>query len=245
MKSGLFAGRRESGFRVSGFFSKFPKPARLAVWIGLAVAAAAVAAVLLIYWFVPTKIYGIDVSNYQGTISWRAVRQDKAVKFVYIKATEGHAFSDASFNRNWKSAAEAGLRIGAYHYFTASSSGAEQAQNFINNVPKVKGMLPPVIDIEATITKETDFKTQVADYVRLVQAHYGVKPVFYVPPKMFDLLYDDYSDYPFWVIAGTSSPNISGWTFLQYSNTGRIAGVDGKIDMDEYQGSRWAFWHLS
>lgn len=245
MKSGIFSGRKENSLSRLKSFSNLPKPARLALWIGLPVIVVAAVAVTLWYWFAPTLIRGIDVSNYQGTISWRAVAQDKTVKFVYIKATEGHAFVDASFSRNWKSAAEAGLRVGAYHYFTASSTGAEQAQNFINNVPKVKGMLPPVIDIEATITKEADFKTQVADYVRLVQAHYGIRPVFYVPPKMFDLLYDDYSTYPFWIIGGTSSPNIKGWTFLQYSNTGRIAGIDGKIDMDKFQGSRWAFWHLS
>lgn len=227
-----------------GFLSGIPKPIKLSLIIGIPVLLAAVVAGVCWYLFAPTTIEGIDVSNYQGTISWKAVANNNSVRFVYMKATEGKAFTDASFKKNWKNAAASGLKTGAYHFFSASSSGEDQARHFIATVPKKKGALPPVIDIEANITKESDFKAQVADFVSLVEKHYGQKPVFYVPPRIFNLLYDDYSSYPFWVISVGSSSHIKNWTFLQYSNKGSIVGISGNVDLDKYQGSRWSFSHM-
>lgn len=196
------------------------------------------------YWFCPTQIEGMDASHYQGTVSWKAIKKSSNIQFVYLKATEGKAYVDSTFQQNWKDAAASGLKVGAYHFFSPSSSGEDQAENFIATVPQVKGTLPPAIDIEATITQEDDFKKQVAAYVKLVEAHYGQKPVFYVPPKIFNLLYDEYSNYPFWVINIKTKPNVVGWTFWQYSYKGSVAGVDGNIDLDRFQGSRYDFYRL-
>ncbi|AYF40189.1 hypothetical protein CN246_00040 [Ethanoligenens harbinense] len=108
-----------------------------------------------------------------------------------------------------------------------------------------KRRIAPAIDIESSVTQESDFKQQVADYVKLVQAHYGQKPVFYVSARMFDLLYDQFSDYPFWIINYKTKPNIKDWTFWQYSEKGKLPGVDGSVDLDRYHGSRFAFYFLS
>lgn len=225
--------------------TKLPKPVKLGLIIGIPVIVLALLIYGIWYWFVPTTIRGIDVSKYQGTVSWKAVAQSHFVNFVYIKATEGKSLTDESFQNNWRKAQDSGLKVGAYHFFSASSSGKDQAEHFISIVPKAKNMLPPVIDIEANITQENDYKIQVANFVHLIQQHYGMKPVFYVPPKIFDLLYDDYSSYPFWVIAVNASPHIQNWTFLQYSDSGTLVGIDGKVDLDKYNGSRWSLLHLS
>ena len=36
----------------------------------------------------PTGLTGIDVSHYQGSISWQDVASDPSVRFAYVKATE-------------------------------------------------------------------------------------------------------------------------------------------------------------
>ena len=99
-------------------------------------------------------IHGIDVSKYQQTISWDAVKEMKvkniALGFVFIKATEGIANTDPQFRRNWKKSKQAGMIRGAYHFFLATKDGKEQAQNFINAVDLEKGDLPPVVDVEQT-----------------------------------------------------------------------------------------------
>ena len=62
-------------------------------------------------------IHGIDVSHHQQTIRWPSVRSDGA-RFAYIKAPEGGDFVDPRFAQNWTGALAAGLRVGAYHFFT-------------------------------------------------------------------------------------------------------------------------------
>lgn len=195
------------------------------------------------YWeFAPTRLYGIDVSHYQGDISWRALKESGA-KFAYVKATEGKSFTDPDFKTNWNDALSHKIPVGAYHYYSASSSGTEQAAYYIAQVPRVKGVLPPAIDIETSGTNLPDFKKQLAVFVQAIKVHYGVKPVFYVPPRVYNLLYDDYVGYDFWIIdyKSVKSPDVRGWTFWQYTDKGSRAGVNGHVDLDVFQGSRWSF----
>src|SRR6476660_2447595 len=60
---------------------------------------------------------GIDVSHHQGEIDWPRVASD-GVRFAYIKASEGGTVPDHRFRENWVEAKKAGLRRGAYHFFT-------------------------------------------------------------------------------------------------------------------------------
>ncbi|MDR3645257.1 MAG: GH25 family lysozyme [Clostridia bacterium] len=227
-----------------GKLNKIPKPVLICCGAVIAAALIGFGGYEGFRLFMPTTIYGIDASHYQGDISWRAVAESGNVKFVYLKATEGKSYQDPNFSEYWSGASKFGLTEGAYHYYSQSSTGAEQASNFIATVPKAKGKLPPAIDIETSITTQSDFKTQLADYVRLVTAHYGQKPVFYVPPKVYNMLYDDYKGYSFWVIDISGSPTVNGWAFWQYSEKGTVGGVDSKVDLDRYRGSLWSFRSL-
>jgi lysozyme len=209
------------------------------------IAGAAVVVVLLCFWlFAERTINGIDVSHYQGNISWTAMAQSSDVKFVYIKATEGSTNQDSSFKQNWEGALKNGITPGAYHYFTDTSPAQDQAENFIATVPKIKGMLPPAIDVEGSIAENSSFKSELTVFVNTVTEYYGVKPVFYTPYSVYNQIYDDYSNYDFWIIDDQTQPLVKGWTFRQYTTTGKIAGVDGDVDLDEYQGSLWDFEKL-
>ncbi len=196
------------------------------------------------YWYTPTTIEGIDISHYQGNINWKATQQNSKIQFAYIKATEGSYNVDPYFKKNLKNASSVGLKVGAYHFFTLSSSGADQAEHFIKTVNKQKGMLPPVADIETEGTQEEDFKQQVSAYIKRVQAYYGQKPVFYVPASIYTVLHDSYPDYPFWVINIKAEPTISGWTFWQYSHSSTIKGIKGKVDRNRYRGTQASFSNL-
>jgi lysozyme len=210
-----------------------------------AILAAAVIAVLTcIFMLVTWTINGIGVSHYEGDISWVAMAQSGNVKFVYMKATEGATNQDPTFKDNWDSAAKNGIPAGAYHYFTKTSAAADQAKNFIANVPKVTGMLPPAVDVEGSIAAEPNFKSELANFVKAVTDYYGVKPVFYVPYTIYNVIYDDYAGYNFWIYDDQSQPLVKTWTFRQYSTTGKVAGVNGDVDLDQYQGTLWNFEQL-
>lgn len=228
--------------RIAGFFKHLTKKQIIII---ASIAGAAVVCVLLGFYFFSERIInGIDISHYQGNISWVAMAQSNEVEFVYIKATEGTTNQDPNFKQNWDGALQNGITPGAYHYFTDTSPANTQAENFIATVPKTKGTLPPAIDAEGSLAENENFKSELAVFVQAVTDHYGVKPVFYVPYPIYNQIYDDYSDHEFWIIDDQSQPLVAGWTFRQYTTTGRVAGVDDEVDLDEFRGSLWDFENL-
>jgi len=139
------------------------------------------------YWH---SVIGIDVSNHQGEIDWPRVA-DAGVAFAYIKATEGGDFRDKRFAVNWQGAKSAGIARGAYHFFTACRSGAEQAQNFIATVPHEQGALPPVIDAEhmgpcREGTQLKDLAAEIEIFMDAVERYYGRRPLVYTTAEFED-----------------------------------------------------------
>jgi lysozyme len=52
---------------------------------------------------VNSKLQGIDVSHYQGSINWRKVAGSGEISYVYIKATEGEKLVDATLRQSYDS----------------------------------------------------------------------------------------------------------------------------------------------
>jgi lysozyme len=69
------------------------------------------------------------------------------IRFVYIKAAEGVTLTDRDFARNWAAAASAGLRRGAYQFFSLCDPGIAQARSFLRTVPRGPRALPPAVDL--------------------------------------------------------------------------------------------------
>ncbi|WP_419873938.1 glycoside hydrolase family 25 protein [Candidatus Pristimantibacillus sp. PTI5] len=80
------------------------------------------------------EVKGLDVSHYQGYVDWKTVTETEKYQFVYMKATEGNDFTDDTFMQNWEGAKENGILTGAYHFFSARSTGEQQADHFISVV---------------------------------------------------------------------------------------------------------------
>src|SRR5579859_6828749 len=191
-------------------------------------------------------VRGIDVSHYQGTIDWSKI-PGQGLAFVYIKATDGSAGTDAEFGRNWAGAAIAGLRRGAYHFYDFCQGGAAQADHFIKTVPVDADALPATVDFEASaecrkMPSKAAFQKQLAVFLRKMRAAYGRKPVLYVN----DVIYSRYlagaaDGYALWVSdPGHASPQLSAgadWTLWQYSYSGRVDGVPNAVDLDVFRGT--------
>ena len=74
----------------------------------------------------PTRLEGIDVSHWQGTIDWVKVRA-AGKRFAYIKASDGHrSSSTTTYVSEPLPAKAAGLYVGAYH-FARPDIGCEDA----------------------------------------------------------------------------------------------------------------------
>lgn len=195
------------------------------------------------------QIHGIDVSKYQGNIDWNAVR-NSGVKFVWIKATEGGDYLDEKFAQNWAQAKQAGVPQGAYHFMYWCRPAAEQAQWFIQNVPKDPEALPPVLDVEWNPTSKTCPRPVPADVARTemkiileaMERAYGKKPVIYTSVNFYrDVLRGELTDYPMWVRCVKSYPAViygrRRWHFWQHSAHAHVPGIRGNVDENAFYGS--------
>jgi len=198
-------------------------------------------------------VHGVDVSRWQADIDWDKLRRHGA-NFVYIKATDGGDHLDPMFMKNWQDADQAGLKRGAYHFFYWCRVASEQADWFIRNVPKVKGALPPVIDVEwnhLSSSKRRPSRATVLEKMQVfmdrLERHYGQRPVIYTTPDFYaDNLQGVFLDYPFWLRSTAQHPGKvypgRHWLFWQYSGSGLSQGVTGQIDLNVFNGDENQWW---
>ncbi|UOQ54020.1 glycoside hydrolase family 25 protein [Hymenobacter cellulosivorans] len=187
------------------------------------------------------SIHGIDVSSYQGKIDWKTVAEHN-VRFAFIKASEGVTLRDSRFPRNWKQARAAGIYRGAYHYFQPNYDGAKQANLFTRTVPLSPGDLPPVLDVEAPEFHDVAvMRRGVGTWLRLVERHYGVKPILYSNYSFYKRhLAGHFDDYPLWLAHyEVESPKLprDKWIIWQHSDEAYIPGIRGTVDFNVFQGN--------
>jgi lysozyme len=189
------------------------------------------------------RISGIDVSHYQNDVNWSSVKQ-AGVVFAFAKATEGSRTADAQFNNNWTGMKSAGIIRGAYHYFHPSQDATAQANFFLQTVSLGAGDLPAVIDIETTDSASNSaIVSGVQQWLDVVAKSTGQTPMIYTARSFSnDHLSGQFGSYPLWIANyGVSSPTLpAGWTtwqFWQYSQSGTVAGVQGQVDQDWFNGS--------
>lgn len=194
-------------------------------------------------------IQGIDVAKYQGEIDWSAVAAS-GIKFAWIKATEGGDHVDERFQANWEAAKAAGVTPGAYHFVYWCRPPLEEISWFEQNAPKEAGVLPPVLDVEATPESKTckrhlDRESAQADIKAMLEEltrYYGRKPVIYTTPDFYEAILDDgaFSDYPFWLRSTKHFPSVRygahPWVIWQYQADGHIPGIEGKVDRNVFNG---------
>jgi len=192
---------------------------------------------------------GIDVSEFQSIINWPQV-QKSGVNFAYIRATDGTTIQDTEFVKNWQGAEQAGIPVGAYHYFTTTSPVPTQINNFVSELKLVKpGNLPPVLDVEdpTQFSKLTTAQSvqMVQQWLDGVEQQTGVQPMLYMSSAFSAEVLGDapqFNKYKLWVADYTTAahPTVpkpwTNWTFWQHTDTGRVPGISGGVDMDYFNG---------
>ena len=189
-------------------------------------------------------IAGIDVSRHNGEIDFSQVRDDD-YQFVFMKASEGKTYKDDAFNRNYERAREAGLKVGAYHFFRKNRTGKEQADNFLEALRGKAMDLPLVIDLEdgwgngATVTRETALE-RVMEMINILTDK-GYQVMIYTNFDGYQKYYKDMlGDHDLWLCSFTSPDLLPTMPhrFQQFSHEGKVNGVDGKVDLNVFRGSK-------
>ena len=184
---------------------------------------------------------GIDVSHYQGSVSWAEVRQ-AGIEFAVAKATDGLTWEDPQFAINWPAMKAAGILRGAYHFFEPADDATEQAEFFLKTVQLATGDLPPALDVEKAASSSTALWEGVETWLQTVAAATGLQPFLYIDPTFANEYKAPASlaAYPLWLADYAAQPTLpAGWTtwqIWQHSESGTVAGVTGSVDLDVANG---------
>ena len=201
----------------------------------------------------PTE--GIDISHWQGDIDWTQVRS-AGKTFAFMKASEDIDFVDTTYGLNRARAKAAGFVIGAYHFAQPDPSpgdAAAEADHFLDTAGIADGDLPPVLDLERTggLTP-TALRDWAAAYLERIRERTGVRGVIYTSPNFWgnNMAGTDWfatNGYRVvWVAHWTTAPGPTvpasdwagfGWTFWQYTSSGSVPGITGRVDLDRFDGS--------
>lgn len=203
----------------------------------------------------PAYLYGVDVSQWNGTIDWAKVRASGR-EFVIARATAGRLITDSAYARNRAGALKAGLAFTAYHYASPDLSAGDarlEADHFIAVAKLQHGMLIPALDLETgSRLGPTRLQRWVRTFVERVHDRLGVKPMIYTTRAfwrwaMRDTTWFSQNGYRVLWIAhwDTSSPAVPAdgwggqrWTIWQYSDCGRVSGIPSRcVDLDRFRGA--------
>lgn len=186
---------------------------------------------------------GIDVSNWQGNIDFQRVKQ-AGIHIVYIKATEGTSYVDPFLKRYYSGAKASALKVGFYHYLTATTAkeAREQAQYFTDTLGKMETDCIFAVDLGNKQGLHDDTFSDLArifieELYRLT--HISCMVYASTSTAKYDLT-QALNEYPLWVAEyGVSEPRPNGkwssWAGWQYSNTGRVGGITGNVDLDIFR----------
>ncbi len=194
-------------------------------------------------------ISGIDISSHNGVIDFHRVAAD-SITFVYIKASEGADFRDRRFSANCDSAINAGLKVGAYHFFRKNGNGSLQAANFLDAIAGKMLDLPLVVDVEdwgnEDAESETVVRNNLQEMITTLENH-GCRVMIYTNKDGYrSYIRDQFSHLDLWLCTFKHPRKVNGfdWTLLQYSHWGNVNGITGEVDLNVFNGDslRWESW---
>ena len=197
-------------------------------------------------------VHGIDAARFQGHMDWNRIkRQD--IKFAWLKATEGGDLLDPEFKRNWRAAKRAGVPVGAYHFYYFCTDPDTQAKWFIKNVPRLRGGMPPVLDLEWNPFSPTcvlrppaaEVRRVANRFIQIIERHYRTNVVVYTTPDFWERNDVARLKRDLWLRSTANHVEqrygTRDWRFWQYTATGVLDGVEKEIDLNCFNGGRGQF----
>lgn len=188
-------------------------------------------------------VRGLDLSAHNGEINFDSIAAH--YDFVILKATEGGNWTDRAFEANYLKAREAGLKVGAYHYFRFDRPGLPQAINIYNTLYNKHLDLPLALDVEdhgnASGVDRDVVIQRLRETVDFLLGH-DVSLMFYTNKLGYSRYVEaDFASFPLWICSFTDPPVHGPWTFWQYTHSGRVTGVPGETDINLFNGSKAQF----
>ena len=201
---------------------------------------------------------GIDVSQFNGDINWKNVKQS-GVDFAILRLGyrgygSGKIVFDKKFKENAEKAVANEIAIGAYFVTQATnySEGVEEANQVLTKIRQSNAKItyPIVVDIEwagggegnkgradyISVTKRTEAARGFCETIK----HSGYTPMIYANKYWLTSFLDmsRLSEYDVWIAhyvsgAPTKTSDYKGkYMIWQYTSGGSVPGIGGNVDLD-------------
>lgn len=185
---------------------------------------------------------GIDVSEWQGEINWVDV-SNSGIDIAYIRASEGSGYEDPDAMRNYNGAKAVGIKVGFYHYLTATtvSEAIEQANFFVSVIQNLNVDCRLAMDFESFQGLGNYEINQISQaFLAEVERASGKKAIIYSDAYNAAYTFSSKlaSEYPIWVadyyVSEPGNGNWQVWDGFQYTDEGQISGIGDYVDRDYF-----------
>ncbi len=190
-------------------------------------------------------ILGIDVSKWNGTIDWNAVR-NSGISYVIIRcgyrgSSTGVLVEDPMFRTNIQGATNAGLKVGVYFFTQAVNEveAVEEASMVLNLVRGCGISYPIFIDTEKANGRADNLdaatRTAVCRAFCETIRNAGYSAGIYASKYWYydNLNYNSLSGYNIWLAQYASEPTFNyRYDMWQYTERGTVNGISGYVDMN-------------
>lgn len=188
---------------------------------------------------------GIDVSRWNGSIDWNAVK-NSGVSYVIIRcgyrgSSQGTLIVDPMFQSNIRGATDAGLKVGVYFFTQAIDKveAVEEASMVLELIKNYRISYPVFLDVESSggradgISKET--RTEVCKTFCQTIQNGGYTAGIYANKTWLTEKIDpgQLGAYKIWLAQYASVPTYTGrYDMWQYMSTGKVSGIVGDVDLN-------------
>ena len=184
---------------------------------------------------------GIDVSRWQGTINWYAVKKS-GIDFAIIKAggSDDGFYEDSKFQENYANAKANGMPVGTYYFvgpeFVSAEDGVADAERFMEIIKGKTFEYPVILDLESTDPADKDNVTDACIAFLDVLEDAGYYAAIYASDiSGFQNRLDNsrLADYDHWVAGYGKEPSyVTDYGMWQYTSSGTVTGINGNVDMN-------------
>lgn len=184
----------------------------------------------------------IDISHWNGNINFNLVKAS-GIWGVIIKAggSDAGLYTDPRFEENYRNAKAAGLHVGAYYFVgkkcITAADGTADANRFMAMLAGKEFDMPVYMDFEAPApTTKTGNTTAAIAFCRAMEKAGYFTGIYASDVSGFvqRLNMTQLLSFTWWVARYGSVPtqatkNITMW---QYSSSGSVSGITGRVDMN-------------
>lgn len=173
----------------------------------------------------------IDVSQYQGKIDWKRVK-DAGIEGAVIRVGDGTRTKDKQCDRNIRECERLGIPFGLYIYSRAKTKkqARREADIILKKAKGRKIRYPLYVDLEQPGNGK--YAKKVAEEFGKRVEKKGYLCGVYANLNWWETYLKGMDQFTKWVARYGKKPKITGMDMWQYSSAGKVPGISGNCDMD-------------